>query len=129
MAQLGSAWLGLPQDTSGYHRLPQVTTGYHKCQIGLVWLSSYFESILALDLKNRFFVQIRFEFYIISWKKSGTPPFEVKTTASIFTKFSHFWGNWGSCFGLKWWCPRLFSTDYKNLFKKWFLNTLTRWFC
>ena len=48
----------------GYHRLPQVTKG-HKCEIGLVWLSSYFESILALDLKNRFFVQILFEFF---WK-------------------------------------------------------------
>ena len=34
------------------------------CEIGLVWLNSYFESILALDLKNRFFVQILFEFFI-----------------------------------------------------------------
>ena len=34
----------------------------HKCQIGLVWLSSYFESILALNLKIRLFVQILFEF-------------------------------------------------------------------
>ena len=49
------------QCPKGYQGLPQVTKG-HKCQIGLVWLSSYFESILALNLKNRFFVQILFEF-------------------------------------------------------------------
>ena len=36
----------------------------------LVWLSSYFELILALelDLKNRFFVQILFEFFQVNYQ-------------------------------------------------------------
>ena len=46
-----------------------------------------------------------------------------------FRKISHFCQNWGSCFGPKWPCSRLFSTDSENLYKKWFLNNLTRWFC
>ena len=52
---------GYPRVTQG---LPRIAKG-HKCQPGLVWLSSYFESILALELKNRFFVQILFEFLIL----------------------------------------------------------------
>ena len=66
-------------------RLPQVTTG-HKCQIGLVWLSSYFESILALDLKNRLFVQILFEFFFHPFYKAF---FQSPLIASKQTNYTH----------------------------------------
>ena len=63
------AWSVLGRGRRGDHGWPGVTTGY-KCQIGLVWLSSYFESILALDLKNHLFVQILFEFFFVNVLKS-----------------------------------------------------------
>ena len=59
---------------------------------------------------------------------AGTVAIWGKTAASIFTKFPHFCENWDLCFGFKWLCPRLFSTDSEK-YKNWFLDTLIRSFC
>ena len=38
-----------------------------------------------------------------------------------------FFENWGGCFGLKWRCPRLFSTDSENLYIIWPILKWIEW--